>query len=124
MCYCAKEKHLRGAMIVLGSLLIIPGILLFIFGGIFKHQIKVLTNTDAGTSMGQTASAITFLFACMVMYIGIKAIVIGCMHTRCPKLARCCSCIYAVKSALFFLIFFILGIVFLAISSWGTKYTD
>jgi len=122
MCYCCTEKRLRLTMIVLSALLIIPGIILLILGGLFKKEIKVISNTDAGNSMGSVASGITILFGVMVLVGAFKGVSVGCCFTRCPKLARCCSCVYVIKSTLWMVIFFILGIVFLAISTLGSKY--
>ena len=122
MCYCCNEKRLRLTMIILSALLVIPGIILLILGGLFKKEIKVITNTDAGSSMGSIASGITILFGVMIIVGGANGVSVGCCFTRCPKLARCFSCLYVIKSFLWMVIFFILGIAFLAISTIGSKY--
>jgi hypothetical protein len=39
MCYCCSEKCVRITMILLGVLLVVPGIILFILGGILNKQV-------------------------------------------------------------------------------------
>jgi hypothetical protein len=58
----------------------------------------------------------------MACYIGLVGFAVGCCYTKCPKLSKVCACIYNIKSILFFLVFLALGIVFIAISSFGVKY--
>jgi hypothetical protein len=59
----------------------------------FAKQIKVITNTDSGQTLGNIASGITYLFGAMAIYIGLVGAAIGCCFTKCPKLAKVCACI-------------------------------
>jgi len=125
MCYCCKENTIRVSMMVISGLIIIPGILLFIFGGLFGKQINGITGSGtAPVSIGQIATYITYLFGAMAIYIGFTGLLIGCCFTKSPKIAKCCACFYTIKSVLFFIVFLILGIVFIAISSMGAKFVD
>jgi len=124
MCYCCSEKVVRVFMIVLGTLLVIPGILLFIFGGLFGKQVQGLLSTSDGEQLGKIATYITYLFGAMAIYIGLVGLFVGICFTKCDKMAKCCACFYTLKSLVFFAVFLILGIVFLAISSIGVKYID
>lgn len=124
MCYCCSEKVVRVFMIMLGTLVVVPGILLFIFGGLFGNEVKGLLATDSGETIGKIATYITYLFGAMAVYIGLVGLLIGICFTKCEKLAKCCACVYTVKSFLFFAVFLVLGVVFIAISSIGVKYVD
>lgn len=123
MCYCCSEKTVKIIMIVLGALIVIPGIILFILGGLFAKDIKVIAG-DGGGFLGNVAAAISYLFGALVIWIGGFTLLIGICMNKCEKLASCCAVFFTIKSVLWFLAFLILGIVFLAISSIGVRVVD
>lgn len=83
MCYCCKEKCVKISMIVLNILIIIPGVLLFIFGGLFAKDIAILTNTTEGQQLNKVATGITYLFGAMACYIGLVGFAVGCCYGKC-----------------------------------------
>jgi hypothetical protein len=64
----------------------------------FSKQIKVLTNTDAGESIGRVASGITMLFGAMAIFTGLMALAVGVCFTKCDKVAKCCSIVVSTLS--------------------------
>ena len=121
MCYCCSERTVKIIIIVLGTLLVVPGIILFILGALFGNEIQVIANSPDGEYLGKIASGITYLFGAMSIYLGIFAIGIGICMGKYEKVANCCACFFNVKSILWFLVFLAMGVVFLAISSLGEK---
>lgn len=122
MCYCCSEKTVKILMIVLGGIIVIPGIILFILGGLFAKDVQVIAGE--GGFLGSAAAAISYLFGALVVWIGGFTLLIGICMSKCEKLASCCAIIFTIKSVVWFLAFLILGIVFLAISSIGVQVVD
>ena len=61
----------------------------------------------------------------LVVYIGLIGSFVGCCYTKCeksPGLMKFCSCLYAIKSLIFFIVFLILGIIFLSVSVIGSTF--
>jgi len=68
----------------------VPGIILFILGGILNNQLKSLM--DSTMTLGVIISNIGFIFAAMSVFIGLFVFAIGCCYTKCNKLSKCCAC--------------------------------
>jgi len=124
MCYCCKEKCVRISMIVINFLLIIPGVLLIIFGSGFAGDLKILGDSDSGQKLTKIGTAITYLFGAMGIYAGVIGLLVGILFTKAPKCSKICACLHNLTSLLFFFVFLVLGIVFLAISTVGIKYIN
>ena len=70
-----------------------PGVLLFIFGGMFSKDLAILTGSPGGEQLGKVATGITYLFGAMACYIGAVGFAVGCCYTKCNKLSKVCACI-------------------------------
>lgn len=67
-------------------------------------------------------SILVFILGALSIYIGISGIAVGFCFTKWEGVARCCAGLYAIKSLILFLIFLILGLIFLALSKSGVTY--
>jgi uncharacterized membrane protein len=98
--------------------------LLIIFGTGFAADLKILATSDSGNKLTKIGSAITYLFGAMGIFTGLIGLMVGLLYTKAPKCSKVCACFHNLKTLLFFFVFLVLGIVFLAISSVGITYIN
>jgi hypothetical protein len=68
----------------------VPGVILFILGGILNGQLKSIMDTSV--PMAVIVANIGFVFAAMSVFIGLFVFAVGCCYTKCNKMAKCCAC--------------------------------
>lgn len=98
-------------MIVISALIIIPGILIFIFSAMVRSTFDFITDEDTKATVQNTAFGIGILFGAMSVVIALLGIWAGCCKEKCLNF---CISLYIVIALLFGLVFFAFGIIFLA----------
>eukprot|EP00347_Sterkiella_histriomuscorum_P017389 403349568 len=117
MCYCCKIKCIRVSLLTTSLLLIVPAILLYIYGAFLKDSFNFLKND--GEKISQGAFGFVIALACLAILMAL----LGTMTAWCHK-KKFCTCCHVLWGIIIGLIFLVLGIVFLIIGAGSQQIID